>query len=343
MAADVYSAYQDQQQDDWFATNAPPAPPPVDPGAAGLKNSVETAAPVGSYDETGQSSGQPDTSNGPGASTAPPAGGPTPNGGSDVPGDANAAWNNWGPIANAYQNLLGRPAGGSEIQFWRDQIMANPAADWYSQIYNSPEAQKYRGSSGTGGTMRNILAPFTGSWTPQNAPVFGQGGSPITPFNFSRQLPVFQKFDAPTLEQAQNEPGFQLALQEGQEGIQNSAAGRGLVRSGGTLKDILKYNQNFGNQNYQNVYNRGFNTWQANTSGDLNNWLTGANADLNKYNTNVSTQYQMPFDAAMRSTGMNNDNSWKSYLQNYDQFKYNEQWPYQILSDQQRIGISANQ
>jgi hypothetical protein len=337
MAGSIYDSYGEQQQDDWFANNAPPAPPPVDPAGAGLNYSVETAAPETQSQIDG--TGDPTGSNGdPSQTTSPPAGPQNP--GPQGVGDPG---NNYNAVAGFYSTFLGRGGNASEINGWLNSGL--DLGTIQNQIANSAEAQAYgsRGNSGGQGTMRDILAPFTGSWTPQNAPVFGQGGSPIAPFSFSRQLPVFQKFDAPTLEQARDEPGFQLALQEGTEGIQNSAAGRGLTRSGGTLKDILKYNQNFANQNYQNVYNRGFNTWQANTSGDLNNWLTGANADLNKYNTNVSTQYQMPFDAAMRSTGMNNDNSWKSYLQNYDQFKYNEQWPYQVLSDQQKIGISANQ
>lgn len=264
---------QQQPQDDWFTSNAPPQNP--------------STAGVGS------------------------------------PGnDANQ-------IQGWASQFLGRTFNDADLQ----AHLQNPGglAAVQNLIANSPEAQTFAasrqagtggpGTTGTGGTLRNILSPFTGSWSAQNAPVFQPG----------RAVPVFQKFDAPTLEQAKNEPGFQLALQEGQEGIQNSAAGRGLARSGGTLKDILKYNQNFANQNYQNVYNRGFNTWQANTSGDLNNWMAGERGNMDTFN------------AGMQSAGMNNDNSWKNYLQGFDQFKYNQQWPYQVLSDQQKIGISANQ
>lgn len=192
-------------------------------------------------------------------------------------------------------------------------------------------------NNGGGPDLTDILAPFKGSFNFGRAPVAGVP----PPFAPSRPMPIFKSFTNPTLDEAKAEPGFQLSQQMGQQGIENSAAGRGLLRSGGTLKDILQYNQNFANQNYQNVYNRDFNTWQANTSGDLGNWLTGTQADLNTYNTNYQTQVKDPFQNALASTSMDNSNDWQNFLQQYQIFTNNQKWPYQVLSDQQKIGAQA--
>jgi hypothetical protein len=64
------------------------------------------------------------------------------------------------------------------------------------------------------------------------------------------------EFYAPSFEDAQNEPGYAFRMQQGTDALQRSAAAKGLLRTGGTLKDLLEYGQNFGAQEYANVYNR---------------------------------------------------------------------------------------
>ena len=51
-------------------------------------------------------------------------------------------------------------------------------------------------------------------------------------------------------------PGYQFRMQEGMNGVQNSAAARGGLLSGGTLKAIQKYGQDFASNEYQNQFNR---------------------------------------------------------------------------------------
>jgi hypothetical protein len=54
----------------------------------------------------------------------------------------------------------------------------------------------------------------------------------------------------------QGDPGYQFRLGEGLKGVQNSAAARGSLLSGGTLKALQKYGQDFASNEYQNAYNR---------------------------------------------------------------------------------------
>ena len=62
-------------------------------------------------------------------------------------------------------------------------------------------------------------------------------------------------FTAPTLAQAQQEPGYQFTQQQGQKGIEEAAAAGGGAVSGGTLAAAANYNQGLATTNYQQVYN----------------------------------------------------------------------------------------
>jgi hypothetical protein len=55
---------------------------------------------------------------------------------------------------------------------------------------------------------------------------------------------------ASMLSQLQNYPGYQFAVQQGQQGLDRTAASRGLLLSGGQLKDTINYNQGMADQLY---------------------------------------------------------------------------------------------
>jgi hypothetical protein len=68
-----------------------------------------------------------------------------------------------------------------------------------------------------------------------------------------------EQFKAPDSITEQNDPGFQARLQQGQQALERSAAARGNVLSGGTLKDLGQFSQDYASNEYGNVYNRAFN------------------------------------------------------------------------------------
>lgn len=96
------------------------------------------------------------------------------------------------------------------------------------------------------------------------------------------------------LEDFQADPGYQFRQTEGMKGIENSAAARGNLLSGGALKAIQKYGQDLASQEYGNAYSR-FNADQTNqynklaglvnTGQGASNQLTNAAAN---YGSNVS-------------------------------------------------------
>ncbi len=63
-------------------------------------------------------------------------------------------------------------------------------------------------------------------------------------------------FTPPTAESVQNDPGYQFRLKSGTEALNRAAAAKGVLRTGGTLKDILSYGQDLGSQEYGNAFDR---------------------------------------------------------------------------------------
>lgn len=96
--------------------------------------------------------------------------------------------------------------------------------------------------------------PIAGSAT-QGGSQFGVAAPPsIQPFT--------RQFSAPTLEQASASPGFQFRLGEGLKALQRSAAARGTLLTGGTLKSLQGYAQDEASQEYDKVYGRALGEYQ---------------------------------------------------------------------------------
>lgn len=58
------------------------------------------------------------------------------------------------------------------------------------------------------------------------------------------------------MQQFQADPGYNFRMSEGVKALERSAAARGLLQSGGTLKGITQYGQNLASQEYENAFSR---------------------------------------------------------------------------------------
>lgn len=94
----------------------------------------------------------------------------------------------------------------------------------------------------------------------------GLGGNTNAPGYGSLLAP----FTAPTIQQAEQYPGYQFGLQQGEEALQNSAAAKGNLVSGNSLEALNKFGQNYAQQDYSNVYNQAFNTFETNQMNRYN-------------------------------------------------------------------------
>jgi hypothetical protein len=77
------------------------------------------------------------------------------------------------------------------------------------------------------------------------------------------------------------DPGYQFRLSEGMKGLERSAAARGGLLSGGTLKGIQRYGQDMASTEYQNAFNR----YQAERAGTLNPYQSLAGVGQSTANT----------------------------------------------------------
>lgn len=182
------------------------------------------------------------------------------------------------------------------------------------------------------GTSPTPTAPLTAASTTSTF-----GALPTIPnvpaFTFEDfQAPApfsYGTFNAPTADQvATSDPGYAFRLNQGLGALQNSAAARGVLNTGGTLKDIEDYGQSAASQEYQNAFNRdlGAYTTNANTQAGiynmnfndaLNSWLARAGNALTAYNTNYQTQYQNPYLAAMQQYQQGVANQGQIFNQQY--------------------------
>ena len=135
-------------------------------------------------------------------------------------------------------------------------------------LQNSQQNQQASIGAQTGATAQQTAnaSPYTSlgaSSANQLQQLLAPGGSLSQGWN--------QSFQAPTAAQAEQTPGYQFQLQQGEQALQNSAAARGGIDSGGTAKALDQYSQGLASQNYQQTYNNAFQNYQQNYNQFLNN------------------------------------------------------------------------
>lgn len=93
----------------------------------------------------------------------------------------------------------------------------------------------------------------------------------------SLSQPWTGQFQAPTAQQAAQMPGYQFQLQQGEQALQNSAAGQGALNTGATGAALEQYGQGLASTDYQQAYNNAltqyqtaYNTFQNNQANQYN-------------------------------------------------------------------------
>lgn len=73
-------------------------------------------------------------------------------------------------------------------------------------------------------------------------------------------IPAFQ---APTLAEAQQTPGYQFTQQQGEQGIERGAAAAGGAFTGGTLKSLAGFDSGLADSTYNDVFSRALSGYQT--------------------------------------------------------------------------------
>ena len=147
--------------------------------------------------------------------------------------------------------------GGSLISGLFGSDAADNAADQSAQATAASVAEQRRQFDINQANQAPFLAAGTGAVNRLGAGVMAGGEfGAATPFNF--------QYD-------QNaDPGTAFRMSEGVEALDRSAASRGGLLSGATLRGVQRYGQDLGSQEYQNAFNR---------------YLTGFNANAGERNS----------------------------------------------------------
>ncbi len=124
-----------------------------------------------------------------------------------------------------------------------------------------------------------------------------------------------QGFTAPTAEEAMNSPGIQAALKMGSQAIQRSAASKGTLLTGGTLKDLTTFANDLGSQAYGDVWSRAMGERQNAQSTFFHNQdnLFNRNlslAQLGQGSANNASSYETQAGNAQAAGQVGSANAW---------------------------------
>jgi len=193
---------------------------------------------------------------------------------------------------NRLMTLLGL---GGEAQY--DDTAYNKALQAYNeQLSNIDRSQFMTGGAGggmvsTGGDGMEYYQPGTGGTLDQAGYDAARAGI-VAPNRENFRLtggnaadPMFGKYATaeytPEMFAQGKDPGYQFRLEEGMKGLERSAAARGGLLSGGTLKGIQRYGQDMASQEFTNAFNR----YQAERTGTLNPFQAMAGQGQSTANT----------------------------------------------------------
>jgi hypothetical protein len=125
-----------------------------------------------------------------------------------------------------------------------------------------------------------------GDWGGGDAPSFDAPRWTAPPeFSYGKQ------FQSPDAQSLQADPSYQFRLDQGRKALEQSAAGKGVLRTGGTLKDLVNYGQNFATNEYSNVYNRKFNEYKFDYDKEADIYARNYNLKRDVFDRNYKASY----------------------------------------------------
>jgi hypothetical protein len=123
----------------------------------------------------------------------------------------------------------------------------------------------------------------------------------------NKLTPLATEYTPFGMQQFQQDPGYAFRMSEGMKGLERSAAARGGLLSGGTLKGIQRYGQDMASQEYQNAFNR----YQTERSARLNplQSLAGVGQTATNQLGAAGREYGSSAGSIMSGQGINSANA----------------------------------
>lgn len=246
---------------------------------------------------------------------------------------AAPSFNQWGLPPNS-----NRPAGTQDLSAWLargvtpDQIfdengqlrpgwtrvasgyehtgVAPPATTPQTQFDPLPPGGPGPGPSGNlfgPGPQLRSLDSLWPAWNPQsfNAPA---------PFSYP-------DFARPSMEDAENEPGYNFAATQGRKGVEATKAAQGVYRSGQTLKDIYAWASEFAKQNYSGVFDRSLRTYDTNRNNAADSYMTNYGIGRDVFDRNYSA-YNTGNQGLRQKATLDFGRDWDLYQSDLDTKKF---------------------
>jgi hypothetical protein len=179
--------------------------------------------------------------------------------------------------------------GRAAFQQWFRQTFGREARP--EELQNYAQAVRYNGQRIEGTLLKQLqdvaildqkskgwlpVAPTQFNWTPFEYQAFQYGEQAPSyqapeAFQFNEAPPEYQapeafryqEFTPPTMADITRDPAYQRRLEQGQRALETSAAAKGLLRTGATLKNLQEFGQNLASEEYQNAYGRRMGEYQT--------------------------------------------------------------------------------
>jgi len=175
----------------------------------------------------------------------------------------------------------------------------------------------YTGSGGGGGNWGYLTEPFTGrppawqSWQGSPSPTIQR------PPDFS-----YKQFEAPTKDSIYSDPSYQFREEQGRKALEQSAAGRGVLRTGGTLKNLVNYGQNAASQEYSNIFGRAVDAHNLGLTQALGTYGTNWGVSRDVLDREIDI-WGAKNDSSQRENQSMNQREFDNFLAEFDIFERN--------------------
>lgn len=195
--------------------------------------------------------------------------------------DSNGDWHEPDDPAPGRESAPANPGGGG---YTIPTPTPTPAPLPGEQVVPTPTPTPTPPPPGQPPTYGGPSRPDT-SWLSAAPSFVAPTWTPPPDFSYAKfQAP--DPFKAPDFNAVLNDPGYIGRRDEGANAVRMGAASMGKLRTGGTIKDLLNYNQNFASREYNNVFDRNLGTYKTNYDNLWNQYTGGYNTAADQYRTN---------------------------------------------------------
>ena len=240
-------------------------------------------------------------------------------------------------------------AGAEEFKKWFRQTFGREATD--AELVNYASGARYSGGTITPRTLAElkdlaIVDQKAKGWLPVGPNQFQWSPFEYEQFSFNEAPPVYQagpgfqyqEFQAPSLDEITRDPAYQRRLEEGRKALETSAAAKGLLRTGATLKGLTEYGQKVASEEYGSAYQRASQDYERNRDLAYQQFQTGESQRQNQFTAErqgyldrmnqARDRYMTNRENAMTSWQAKRQEEGMRWQRDYDVWRYLSDDPY---------------